>query len=156
MPKSAKVKALFAAVSPFFPKSQLRIASQAIADRKHPDWRSNKEYWIKVLEKSVATFENMPKTYQTSSQKLAECVAYLHYFSGSNDWWIVEKDLESQQLQARGAAKFGFHQSDIGFISIESLCNTPLMELDLFWQPKMLKDIPELAEKFTIQTNSAK
>ena len=79
------------------------------------------------------TFQTMPKTYQT--EETADPVAYLHYFIGSWDWWITEKDREPEQLQA-----FGFVKSELcpdgewGYINIEEVTQAGA-ELDLYFTP---------------------
>ncbi|MHB1531426.1 hypothetical protein [Acidithiobacillus sp.] len=49
----------------------------------------------------------MPKNYDTDGQG-GDAVAFLHYFTGSWDWYITEKDVDSDdkgQIQAFGLVK---------------------------------------------------
>ena len=54
-------------------------------------------------------------------------------FSPSMDWYITERDMEEDQLQA-----FGMINNEIGYISIEGLINNGV-ELDYHWTPVTLK-----------------
>ena len=52
------------------------------------------------LEKMVLA---LPVTYGTDGQG-DEAIAYLHYFLNGMDWYITERDVMEQQLQAFGLA----------------------------------------------------
>jgi hypothetical protein len=80
----------------------------------------------------------MPKIYEQSKKKHA-AVAYLHYYIGSCDWYITEKDKLPDQLQAFGLANLGFG-SELGYISIVELCANDV-ELDLYYTPQTIVDI---------------
>jgi hypothetical protein len=61
---------------------------------------------------------------------------YLHYFRGSCDWYIMEKDIDSHgdgQSQAFGLADLGYG-GELGYISIQELCECGV-ELDLHFKP---------------------
>jgi hypothetical protein len=91
------------------------------------------------------TIKTMPKTYETDGQVMA-AVVYLHYFLGSYDAWITEKDRgddtnDLSQHQAYGSASFsGREDAELGYISIEELTQNEV-EIDLHWTPKSLKEI---------------
>mgnify|MGYP007088291014 FL=1 len=73
----------------------------------------------------------MPQPYETDGQgKVA--TAQLHYFVGSYDAYIVEKDASEKQIQAFGWASFGYG-FECGYISIDELLD--LAELDLYFTP---------------------
>jgi len=170
MTNETSVTALSQAVSKFFPKAQLMTVLEHIFDVDDEDWQSNREYFIGILKKFQNTFENMPKTYETQPQEphdenskqsdggssAGEAVAYLHYFVAGCDWWITEKDMEDEQLQAFGVASLNCNEPELGYISVAELVELqvrspfgPLyVELDFHWQPTKLKDIPELAGMF--------
>lgn len=61
----------------------------------------------------------MDKTYEQDG-KGEESIAYLHYFRGSADWYILEKDSEPEQFQAFGWADLG-GGGELGYISIIDL-----------------------------------
>jgi hypothetical protein len=79
------------------------------------------------------TFETMPKTYETEAS--SDPTAHLHFFTGSWDWWITEKDTEPEQSQA-----FGFVKSELcpdgemGYISLPEITEAGA-ELDLYFTP---------------------
>src|SRR3989442_851268 len=67
-------------------------------------------------------------------------IVYLHYFNGSMDWYITEKDMEAGgQHQAFGLADFG-DGGELGYISIVELIRNHV-ELDLYWTPCTLAHI---------------
>jgi hypothetical protein len=86
-----------------------------------------------TIKKAWQTFETMPETYQTEASP--DPTAHLHYFTGSWDWWITEKDAEPEQAQA-----FGFVKSELcpdgefGYISLEEITEAGA-ELDLYFTP---------------------
>ncbi len=85
------------------------------------------------IKKIWQTFQTMPKTYNTEGN--ADPTAHLHYFTGSWDWWITEKDAEPEQAQA-----FGFVKSELcpdgewGYISLEEITEVGA-EIDLYFTP---------------------
>lgn len=148
---------LIRSVSPFFPKQQLKLISQSIFDTDDEDNEESRAHFMSILETFRHTFQNMPKTYETEQQETAEKIVYLHYFVGGCDWWIIEKDMEQEQYQAFGVAHLNGHTPEFGYISIDELTNLTIrhssglllsVELDFYWQPTRLKDIPELSGMF--------
>ena len=103
----------------------------------------------KVLE-IVKIIRQSPVTYNTEDVETDEKVFHLHYFKGSIDAWIVERDVgdttdqngEGQQLQAFGKINLcgtGFEDAEWGYISIQDLIDNGV-ELDLHWTPKPAKE----------------
>jgi len=85
------------------------------------------------INKAVA---DMPETYETDGIK--NKMVYLHYFSSSADWYIVEKDslaMEEGHLQDYGYADLGYG-AELGYISIQELKSNIRIELDLYFEPK--------------------
>jgi len=86
-----------------------------------------------TIKKVWLTFQTMPKTYATEGKDAP--TAHLHYFTGSWDWYITEKDAEPEQAQA-----FGFVKSELcpegewGYISLEEITEAGA-ELDLYFTP---------------------
>lgn len=84
----------------------------------------------------------MPTTYKSAGTGL-EKIAYLHYFKGGCDWYIIEKDSDEDgegQRQAFGMADLGVGEPEMGYIDIvELLANG--VELDLHFEPKALSEI---------------
>lgn len=80
----------------------------------------------------------MPLPYETDGQG-SQAVARLHYFTGSADWYITERDSSAEQLQAMGLANLGYG-CELGYISIAELISAGA-ELDLYWTPRTLAEI---------------
>lgn len=94
------------------------------------------EFFIQKFLDLAKLVETMPKTYEQDG--LGEsAVVFLHYFRGSADWWITERDQEAAQWQAFGLADLYGDGGEIGYISIVELIRCGV-ELDLYWKPKTL------------------
>lgn len=98
----------------------------------------------KIVEYSDR-FRAMPKVYAQDGLG-DQAVVYLHYFYGSMDWYITERDTTQQQLQAFGLADFG-DGGELGYISIQEIIETGKVELDLYWTPKTLAEVKKSQEK---------
>ena len=125
------------ALNGFVPKAQLQTIGTLCRGEEGDFFRG------KLLEyaERVAT---IPKTYEQDG-KGDDAIVYLHYFGGSADWWITEKDMEAEQHQAFGYADlFGDGQcAELGYISLVEVCDLSGVELDLHWTPKPLREIKE-------------
>ena len=117
----------------FLPNSQYRILRTYSQSGEESNFFRNK---IVQMDKLIAS---MPKTYEQDG-KGNEAIVYLHYFKGNGDWYITEKDMEDEQLQAFGYVKWYGYDGDFGYISIEELRGNDV-ELDLYWTPKTLKEV---------------
>mgnify|MGYP001343359691 CR=1 FL=1 len=97
-----------------------------------------KTAFIEIIGRLLYTIETMPETYGQDGKGDA-AIVYLHYFRGSMDWYITERDVEDIQYQAFGLADLGYG-AELGYISIAELiqCN---VELDFYWTPKTLAEI---------------
>lgn len=110
------------------------------------------EEWQFFSDKFTEYFnriETMPASYEQDG-KGDEAIAYLHYFKGACDWYILEKDKGCEddapedkgvQFQAFGWANLGDDQNaELGYIPIQELieCN---VDFDLHFTPKKLGDI---------------
>lgn len=101
-----------------------------------------REYAIEIINRLLHTFETMPKTYDTEKQETDDKIIYLHYFYGSMDWYIVERDVEAVQSQAFGYADFGGQEGgEWGYISIVELMQSNKIELDFHWTPKTFGEL---------------
>ena len=97
--------------------------------------------FIEIIDRVHATWQAMPKTYETDAQGCA-ALARLHYFTGGCDWWIVEKDADPDhagQVQAFGVADLGMGP-EAGYISIPELLENGA-ELDLYFTPKRIGEL---------------
>ena len=119
----------------FVPYAQLDLIGMLCRGEEGDFFRSK---LVEYAER-VAT---MPHTYQQDG-KGDDALVYLHYFGGSADWWITEKDMEVEQHQAFGYADlFGDGQcAELGYISLVELCGIAGVELDLHWTPKTLREV---------------
>lgn len=115
----------------FIPKHQLPAILSGLRSEEAP-------IFIEVLNKLHSIIQNMPKTFETSEQG-DQAIAYLHYFGRNYDFYITEKDSESEQLQAFGLVCC--EQPEMGYISIVDLVISQHCELDLFWRPKTINEI---------------
>ena len=105
-------------------------------------WGEEGQHFIDKIEEVKQIIATMPVTYGTDGQSPGETMTALHYFLGGSDWWITERDVEKDQLQA-----FGFvclngdgRCAELGYISIvELLWNGA--ELDLYYKPESLLDL---------------
>ena len=97
-----------------------------------------KGFFIEVIEEVWNTIEKMPKTYETDGQG-ENAVAVLHYFVGGCDWYITEKDMETEQYQAFGLANLGYG-AELGYINLSEIISAGA-ELDLHWTPKPFREI---------------
>ncbi len=72
-----------------------------------------------------------------------EAIAYLHYFYGSSDWYITEKDTSDEQHQAFGYVILNgdTQNAELGYISIEEMKSLNKPELDLYYTPQTLGEI---------------
>jgi hypothetical protein len=99
-----------------------------------------KDYFKSIVDEVTETVATMPKTYETDGQG-QEAIVYLHYFLNGCDWFITEKDMEAEQMQAFGYADLGQGGGELGYICIAEIVNNQIQaELDLHWTPKPLKD----------------
>ena len=100
------------------------------------------DHFIEIIDRIHATWQAMPKTYETDAQGRA-ALARLHYFIGGCDWWIVEKDADPDhagQVQAFGIADLGMGP-ELGYISIPELLENGA-ELDLYYTtPKTIGEL---------------
>jgi len=97
------------------------------------------EFFKTLFVKLAETITNMPVTYKTDGQG-DEAIVHLHYFRGNMDWYITEKDMGDEQIQAFGLADLGMGYPELGYISIEELVANGI-ELDLYWTPKTLAEV---------------
>lgn len=84
------------------------------------------------------TIETMPKSYETDGKKDAKAI--LHYFKGSADWYIFEKDIEDGVSQAFGYSDLFGDGGELGYISITEVTSVNA-EIDLYFKPLTLDEI---------------
>ena len=113
---------------------------QTIADGCRSE---EKQFFFDKLAEMANLIETMPKTGE-QEDKGDEAIAFLHYFSGSFDWYISEKDMLDDQFQAFGLGSMGY--PEYGYISIVELIENNV-ELDLHFKPEPLKVLKQRLER---------
>ena len=96
------------------------------------------KFFRELMGNLLVTLENMPKVYEQDGLG-DNAIVYLHYFNGSQDWYITERDTSEEQHQAFGMADLGYG-GELGYISIAELIRHGV-ELDLYWKPRTLAQI---------------
>ena len=125
-------------------RSQRMAIAQAIRDEEG-------QYFIDLLVNLKYVIENMPRTYETEKLQTKDKVVHLHYFRGSVDAWVVERDMGDSKYQAEIGPQhqaFGaitminesIGDSEWGYFSIQELIENGI-ELDLHWTPKTVKEV---------------
>lgn len=98
------------------------------------------QFFADKMKELAATIANMPKTYDQDG-KGEEAIAHLHYFRGSGDWYITEKDMEGVGTeQAFGLADLYGDGGELGYISIQELREAGV-ELDFHFTPKAVREV---------------
>ena len=109
----------------FMPKNQQAIVNSS-------------DEFQEILFRLEGIISKMPKTYETENVDTEDKIVYLHYFYGSFDWYIIEKDINDGQHQAFGYAILGDPDcAEWGYISLRELCHNlnNYIELDFNWTP---------------------
>ena len=112
-------------LQPFMPRKQAQILIQNLTNSEDAD------AFADIVLTLAERIKAMPQVYETDGQG-KNALAQLHYFVGSYDGYIVEKDTSDKQIQAFGWASFGYG-FEAGYISIDELLE--LAELDLYFTP---------------------
>lgn len=119
----------------FIPEHQLKATRSTM--------KSNPEALGGQLSDLLSIIDNMPKTYETDGINYKQKTAWLHYFSSGSDWYIVERDMSEEQLQAYGYIVLNgdMRNAELGYVNIEEIGKIPQVELDYYWTPKKLGQI---------------
>ncbi|MDD5013514.1 MAG: N-6 DNA methylase [Atribacterota bacterium] len=90
-----------------------------------------------IIDNLAEIIDKMPSVKQRYKGKLEDKIIYLHYFYGKSDWYISEKDSESEQLQAFGYVILNgdMINSEWGYINVEEIKEINKIELDFFFDP---------------------
>jgi len=132
----------------FIGKNQLSVISRMARQGEE------REFFKNIIVELKKTIEAMPKTYETDGQG-DEAIATLHYFNGTSDWYIIEKDAGSPNDEEQGVQSqaFGFaclngdaQNAELGYISIEELIRCGV-EIDLYYKPEKIGDIKARGER---------
>ncbi|MGL5453072.1 MAG: hypothetical protein ACRDBT_11960, partial [Aeromonas sp.] len=123
--------AALASIKHFINRNQYRT----IADAMRGD---DKAHFIDKARLLADIINGMAETYEQDGKGM-DATAYLHYFGGSKDWYITEKDSQGGTRQAFGWTGAG-EGGELGYISIDDLTRSNI-ELDLYFDPKPLSGI---------------
>lgn len=96
------------------------------------------QYMLDKVSELSATIKAMPKTYEQDGLG-DQAIVHLHYFKNACDWYITEKDMEAEQLQAFGLADLGYG-GELGYISLQEITLLDV-EIDLHWTPVTLAQV---------------
>lgn len=90
----------------------------------------------------------MPGTYDQDGLG-DQAMAFLHYFTRSADFWIIEKDTgaasdqpEDYQAQAFGLVRIAGNLPELGYVSLPEILRAGA-ELDLHFEPTRVREIME-------------
>lgn len=141
----ADMKAKWQEILPFVPADQHRVVAQAIAKPGE-----SADEFREIVYRMHRTITGMPKTYEQEA-KGEDAIVHLHYFGGSSDWYITERDADPDgdgQVQASGLADLYGDGGESGYINIKELCELPgryMFNLDFHFTPRTLREV--LAER---------
>jgi hypothetical protein len=96
-----------------------------------------RQHFFNMVVEMERLIRTVPMTYEQDGAG-EEAIAYLHYFLNGFDWYITERDMEREQLQAFGLACMG--EEEMGYINIVELIRNGA-ELDLYFEPGSLRKI---------------
>lgn len=130
-PTAEKGLAALNSVRQFLSRGQFKTIAEAM---KGEDGR----FFIDKAVVLAQLIDGMAKTYEQDGKD--DPTAYLHYFKGSADWHITEKDMSGKGTeQAFGLSDLG-QGGELGYISIDELVRNNV-ELDLHFEPKPLSAV---------------
>lgn len=117
----------------FIGRSQLSALGSAMRGEE-------KQFFFDKMVAIADLVSTMPKTYDQDGLG-DQAIVSLHYFKGACDWYITERDVDTDgegQIQAFGFANLGDDQNaELGYISIVELIGAGV-ELDLYFTPQSL------------------
>lgn len=132
MKRTEEVIANIATLRAFMPASQINSIVECLRTEEREFFREK----IKELAQQVTT---MPKTYDQDGNG-DKAIVHLHYFKGSADWYITERDMERAQFQAFELADLFGDGGELGYINIVELIRSGV-ELDMYFTPCTLEAI---------------
>lgn len=101
--------------------------------------KEEKAFFFDKIEELSNTFNTMSKTYEQDGMG-DDAIVHLHYFHGNADWFITEKDMEEEQIQAFGYYDLGMGMPELSYVSLVKLAENNV-EVDLYWTPKTLGEV---------------
>jgi hypothetical protein len=117
-------------MTPFIDKGQMQAIEQNCQGEEG-------EWFREKLNELAGIIARMPQPYETDGQG-NKAIVHLHYFTGGWDWYVIEKDSQTDQYQAFGLV-VGF-EPELGYICLPEILECGA-ELDLHWEPKTLAEV---------------
>ena len=105
----------------------------------HGCYSEEGEFFVEKLLELADRIKSMPKTYEQDG-KGDDAVVHLHYFLNDMNWYITERDMEDEQIQAFGYCDLGWGCPELGYVSIDEITQAGA-ELDLYWTEKTLGEV---------------
>ncbi len=132
--------AALARMAGFIGGSQLAFVKTALRGEE-------RQWFAEKFEELATLIESMPVTYGQDG-KGDDAICYLHYFGGSYDGYLTEKDMEESedpaeaQWQAHGFVHWEHMSGDasLGYICLPEIFKSN-MELDFHFEPTPLREI---------------
>lgn len=126
-------------LKPFMPIRQGKAVAELMRGEE-------KQFFRDKMVELAQLVDSMPVSY--SQQNDSDPIAYLHYFFGGSDWYIVEKDMDGEVEQAWGFACLNgdMMNAEYGYISITELATLNLMmgmgvDLDFHFKPRRMSEV---------------
>ncbi len=122
----------------FLPRMQLGVLGDMLR-------REEREFFAEKIIAMDALIRAMPVTYEQDGKGM-DAIVHLHYFGGSVDIFVTEKDKDWPEPgdydQSFGwVSLFGVKsEGELGYTSVIEVCESASIELDLYWKPKTLKE----------------
>lgn len=100
-------------------------------------------FFKKKIHEIALQVETMPAIYAQEGMGDA-AKAHLHYFLGGSDWYITERNVCDQQVEAFGFVILNgdLDNAEMGYLSLKEILQYGA-ELDLDWVPTSLRDVKE-------------
>ena len=93
----------------------------------------------------------IPALYETETVPCYDKEVVAHYFAGGSDWWVVEADKSSGEVFCFARINDNDDLAEWGYSSLPELeglrSGLTIVERDMGWSPKKVRDIPEMSYK---------
>lgn len=101
------------------------------------DWTKLKlNHSQKLLTK--ADLKRLPAMYSQDG-KGKDAICQVHFFFGSYDFWATEFNPETGLFFGMG--RINGNDPELGYVSAQELVGTGMIERDLYWTPKPLREV---------------
>lgn len=122
---------IVAACREFVPHSQMRFCIGHLNGEEG-------QHFIDVLTKLADIWKGAATTRQTNGMG-ESAVAFMHFFGGSFDLYLTEKDVEAEQLQAYGYVRIGRNEGfEAGYVDLTEIQAEPIINVDFDFMPETI------------------